>query len=196
MTIWKIKAWKQEQNKLAYKIELFILHITHINTFIRSLMKLIYTNIESGTFTHLSTYRINHRNSFILSCRKAYPTSPLPRRQAIIYTALFQMKYRISFGSQNTGEEAALERICLKVQEKKKLGCSWYIRRGSARRRHIKRQYQSWRLNPSVKVTLPMAPISASTGGRIAWHCPVTSTQKHGALERVSQLSTPHFNSL
>lgn len=122
MTIWKIKAWKQEQNKLAYKIELFILHITHINTFIRILMKLIYTNIESGTFTHLSTYRINHRNSFILSCRKAYPTSPLPRRQAIIYTALFQMKYRISFGSQNTGEEAALERFCLKVQEKKKTG--------------------------------------------------------------------------
>lgn len=79
-------------------------------------MKLIFTNIEGGTFTHMSTYRMNHINSFFLSCRK---TSPPPRRQVIIYTALFQMKYRISFGSQNTGEEAALERFCLRVQEKK-----------------------------------------------------------------------------
>jgi len=29
MTMWKIKAWKQEQNKLVY-IELFIQHITDI----------------------------------------------------------------------------------------------------------------------------------------------------------------------
>jgi len=45
-----------------------------------------------------------------------------PRRQVIIYTALFQIKYRISFGSQNTGEETALERFCLRVQKKKKTG--------------------------------------------------------------------------
>lgn len=193
MTKWKIKALKHEQNKLAYKIELFILHITHINTIIRSLMKLIFTNIEGGMFNHMFTYRINHRNSF-LSRRKAH--TPLSRGDRPLSN--------LHYSRWNTGFPLALKilgkRQCWRDSAseygRKKLGCSWYIRRGSARRRHIKCQYQSWRLNPSVKVTLPMAPISASTGGRIAWHCPMTSTQKHGALERVSQLSTPHFNSL
>lgn len=145
---------------------------------------------------HLVTKRINHRYSFLFSHRKTYFSPEETSRYLIciipdeIQDFLWLLKY--------WGRGSFRERHSLRVwkKKKKKLGCSWYIRRGSARGRHIKRQYQSWRLNPSVKVTLPMAPISASTGGRIAWHCPVTSTQKHGALERVSQLSTPHFNSL
>ncbi len=141
---------------------------------------------------HLVTQRINHRYPFLLSHRKTYfsPEETSCYLICIIPDEIQDFLWLLKYWGRGSFREMQPQ------STKKKLGCSWYIRRGSAQGRHIKRQYQSWRLNPSVKVTPPMAPISASTGRRIAWHCPVTSTKKHGALERVSQLSTPHFNSL